>query len=66
MPEPLAQSAPKLARADREYHIAAAFFYGGHFDRAAELFDASRATASRRGGRSRRIWPRAHTRGRER
>ena len=38
IPNPLPESAPDIARADRAYQIAAAYFYSGGYDKAAEDF----------------------------
>jgi hypothetical protein len=38
IPDPLPNTATKLQRQDRNYQIAAAYFYAGRYDRARELF----------------------------
>lgn len=39
IPSPVAPSSPAWLKADREYQIAAAYFYSGKFDQAAQEFD---------------------------
>ena len=40
VPEPLAEDVDASQRADRDYQIASAYFYGGEFDQAKERFEA--------------------------
>jgi hypothetical protein len=46
LPEPAAESAPPLARADRAYQTAAALFYSRGYDEAVQAFDRIGADAS--------------------